>query len=188
MSKFSHGLKHFMLELIPPVTFFFISFQLLAFTRALMLRQYGIEVTTFVVATVSALVVGKVVALADLLPFINRFPGRPLIYNIVWKTTIYLVAALAVRYLEEFIHFYRTHHTVVDANRHMLDEVIWPHFWAIQLWLTVLLLVYCTMDELVRALGRDRMRELFFGVSGKAKASPSAPADAARQNEPAKEP
>jgi hypothetical protein len=105
MSSFGHKVKHLIRELIPPVVFFFVAFQLLAFTHALMLRGYGIEVTTFVAATVGALVVAKVVLLADLLPFINRFPGRPLIYNIAWKTTIYFVAALLVRYLEEFIHF-----------------------------------------------------------------------------------
>ncbi len=105
--------------------------------------------------------------LTDLLPFINRFPGRPLIYNIAWKTTIYFVAAFVVRYLEAFIHFYRQQGQLLAANRHMLDEVIWTRFWAIQIWLTVLLLLYCTLDELVRALGRDRVRELFFGVSGK---------------------
>jgi hypothetical protein len=49
-----------------------------------------------------------------------------------------------------------------------LDEVDWPHFWTIQIWLTVLLLVYCTMQELLRALGHDKVRELFFGAaSGK---------------------
>ena len=167
MSKFGPGLKHFIQEMIPPVVFFFIAFQLLAFTRALMLRQYGIEVTTFMAATIGALVTAKVVVLADLLPFINRFPGRPLIYNITWKTAIYFLAAFAVRYLDEFIHFYRAHRTVLGANRHLLDEVVWPHFWAIQLWLTVLLLIYCTMDELLRALGRDRMRELFLGPKHK---------------------
>jgi hypothetical protein len=163
MSKFSHSVKHLVHEMISPVIFFFIAFQLLAFTRGLMLKQYGIEVTTFMAASIGALVTAKVVVLADLLPFINRFPGRPLLYNITWKTTIYFLAAFVVRYVEEFIHFYRTHHTVLDANRHLLDEVVWPHFWAIQIWLTVLLLVYCTMDELKRALGRDRMRELFLG-------------------------
>lgn len=181
MSKFGHQMKHFIRELIPPVIFFFVAFQLLAFTRALMLRQYGIEVTTFMVATIGALVTAKVVVLADLLPFINRFPGRPLICNIAWKTPIYFVAAFGVRYLEEFIHFYRVHRTVLGANRHLLDEVVWPHFWAIQLWLTVLLLIYCTGDELVRALGRDRVRELFLGVSGKTR--PTVPAVGAGQKE-----
>ena len=163
MSKFSHSVKHLVHEMIPPAIYFFVTFQLLALTRALMLKQYGIDVTTFATATIGALVAAKVVVLAYLLPFINRFPGRPLIYNIVWKATVYFLAAFLVRYLEEFIHFYRVHGTVLGANRHLLDEVVWPHFWAIQLWLTVLLLVYCTLDELVRALGRDRVRELFLG-------------------------
>ena len=172
MSKFSHSLKHLVREMIPPVIFFFIAFQLLALTRALMLKRYGIDVTTFVTATIGALVAAKVVVLADLLPFINRFPGRPLIYNIAWKTPVYFLAAFLVRYLEEFIHFYRQHGTVMDANRHLLDEVIWSRFWTIQIWLMVLLLVYCTMQELRRALGRDRVRELFFGAAGKIAAPP----------------
>jgi hypothetical protein len=28
--------------------------------------------------------------------------------------------------------------------------VVWPHFWAIQIFLLVLILMYCTMRELVR--------------------------------------
>lgn len=161
--KFVHGVKHLIHEMIPPATFFFISFQLLAFTRALMLKQYGIEVTAFVTATIGALVAAKVVLLADLLPFINRFPDRPLIYNITWKTTIYFLAAGVVRYLDEFIHFYRQVGQLEVANRRMLDEVIWPHFFAIQIWLAVLLLIYCTLHELVRAFGQQRVEEVFFG-------------------------
>ena len=167
MSKFVHGLKHLVRELIPPAAFFFVAFQLLAFTRALMLKQYGIEVTDFLEATIGALVAAKVVLLSDLLPFINRFPGRPLIYNIAWKTPIYFAVTFGVRYLEALYHYYRTHHELAAANRHLLDEIIWPHFWAIQIWLLVLLLVYCTLHEMVGALGQDRMRELFLGVSRK---------------------
>jgi hypothetical protein len=168
MNKFTRSLKHLVQEMIPPALFFFVTFQLLAFTHTLMLKRYGIDVTTFLAATIGALVAAKVVVLADLLPFINRFPQRPLIYNITWKTGIYMAAAFLVRYLEEFIHYYRQHGTILGANRHLLDEVDWPHFWTIQIWLTVLLLVYCTMQELLRALGHDKVRELFFGAaSGK---------------------
>ena len=168
MSKLTHSLKHLVREMIPPAAFFFVSFQLLALTRALMLKRYGIEATTFLAATIGALVAAKVVVLADLLPFINRFPKRPLIWNIAWKTGIYFFAAFAVRYLEELFHFYRSQGTLLDANRHLLDEVAWPHFWAIQIWLTVLLLVYCTMQELRRALGHERVMAMFFGTTARA--------------------
>lgn len=156
-------LKHELLEVIPPAVFFFIAFQVIAFTRALMLEQYGIRVSTFVAATVAALVVAKVVLIADHLPLINRFPEKPLIYNVVWKTLVYLLAALLVRYLEHLIPFAREHGGLAAANRHLLDEVVWPHFWAVQIWLLVLLLVYCALRELVRALGRERVLHLFFG-------------------------
>jgi hypothetical protein len=168
MSKFVHGVKHLIIELIPPASFFFVAFQLLAFTRMLMRQQYGIELMTFVTATISALVVAKVVLLANLLPFINRFPGRPLIYNITWKTPIYFVVAFVVRYFEELYHSYRRYGELAAANRHLFDDMIWPHFLAIQIWLVVLLLMYCTLDELVRARGWDRVRELFFGPPRKA--------------------
>lgn len=167
MSAFGHKVRHFIQDWIPPAVFFFIAFQLLAFTQSLMLRQYGIDVKTFLQATIGALVVSKVVALADLFPFINRFPGRPLMYNIAWKTGIYFVAAFIVRYLEAFLDFYRKQHGILEANRHLLNELIWTRFWAIQLWLMVLLLIYCAGDALVSALGRSRTLELFFGVSSK---------------------
>ncbi|MGA9854514.1 MAG: hypothetical protein WBR29_04480 [Gammaproteobacteria bacterium] len=168
MSKFGQGVRHFIVELIPPFIYFFVAFQLITFTNALLLRQYGIDVTRFVVASIGALVAAKVVVLSDLLPFINRFPGKPIIYNIVWKTPIYFLVAFVVRYIEALIDFYRHNDTLLGANRRMVEGVIWPHFWAIQIWLMVLLLIYCTMDALVQAVGRDKIRELFFGISGKA--------------------
>jgi hypothetical protein len=40
---------------------------------------------------------------------------------------------------------------------------VWPHFWAVQLWLIVLIFVYCSMRELVRVIGRQRVLQIFFG-------------------------
>jgi hypothetical protein len=159
-------LKHEFLGVIPPAVFFFISFQVIAFTQALMLEKYGIRVSTFVTATIAALVVAKVVLIVDLLPFVNRFPEKPLIYNVVWKTVIYQVAALLVRYVEHLISFVREHGDLALANRHLLDEVVWSKFWAVQIWLLILFFVYCALRELVRVLGRERVRSMFFGPSG----------------------
>jgi hypothetical protein len=102
------------------------------------------------------------VLIADLLPFINRFPDKPLIYNVVWKTGIYSVAALLVRYLEHLVDFLRKYNGLAAANRHLLQEIVWPHFWAVQIWLLVLLLIYCMLRELVRALGRGQIIQMFF--------------------------
>ncbi len=163
MSSVISRIKHEIIEAIPPAIFFFISFQLIALTSSLMLEKYGIEVSTFVSATIGALIVAKVVLITDMLPIVNRFPEKPLIYNVLWKTSIYLFAALLVRYIEHFIGFYRQYGEVALANRHLLEEVVWPHFWAVQIWLLVLFFMYCGLRELVRALGRKRVLHMFLG-------------------------
>lgn len=166
MNNIISRLKHELIEAIPPAIFFFIAFQIIAFTSALMVRQYGVRLYTFATATIAALIVAKVILIADLLPIVNRFRNKPLIYNVVWKTAIYLVAALLVRYVEHLIHFLREHGDLTLANRHLLEEVVWPHFWAVQIWLLVTFFVYCALRELVRVLGRERMGRIFFGSSG----------------------
>ena len=49
------------------------------------------------------------------------------------------------------------------ANEKMLAEMVWPHFWAIQIVLLVLIFNYVVMHELARVAGRGKMREIFFG-------------------------
>ena len=163
MNKILQRLKQEFLGVIPTSVFFFIAFQLLAFTRALILQEYGIRVSVFVAATIGALIVAKVVMIVDLLPFVNRFPDKPLIYNVFWKTAIYLLAAFLVRYIEHLIHFVRKYGDIAVANNHLLDEVVWPHFWIVQVWLLVLFLMYCALRELIRVLGRERVRCIFLG-------------------------
>jgi hypothetical protein len=166
MAGFTSRLKHELVEAIPTAVFFFIAFQVIIFSRALMLEQYGVRISTFSTATIAALIVAKVILIADLLPFVNRFHEKPIIYNVVWKTMIYLVGALLVRYIEHLIHFVRKYGDFALANRQLIDEVIWPNFWAVQIWLMMTFLVYCTLRELTRVLGGEQMKRLFFGPPG----------------------
>jgi hypothetical protein len=112
---------------------------------------------------VAALVLGKSVVIADLLPFINRYPEKPLIWNICWKTTLYVVMALLIHYLERLYDFWKEAPGVFAANQKLLAEIVWPHFWAIQIVLAVLIGTYCVMGELVRVIGADKMKAMFFG-------------------------
>ncbi|NBC10299.1 MAG: hypothetical protein GVY24_01005 [Planctomycetes bacterium] len=162
MRRIAEKIRYELAELIPVTLFFFVAFQLLALTQMLMLEQYGIKAWVFVAATVGALVVAKVVLITDHLSLLNRFPEHPLLYNVVWKTAIYFVASLAVRYAEHLIRFWRKTGGFIEANHALVDEVVWPHLIVVQMWLLILLLVYTTLRELVRALGRDRITAMFL--------------------------
>jgi hypothetical protein len=163
MSKVFEKIKEEFHALLPPTIFFFITLHLIALIRILMLKGTGITLGTSVSVTIAALVLGKTVLIADMLPFINRYPDKPLIYNIAWKTVLYVLVSIVIHYLERLIDFWKEAGGFIAANEKLWMEMIWPHFLAIQILLMMLILVYCTMRELVRLMGRENMRQIFFG-------------------------
>ena len=163
MGRAAEKIREEFMAILPPTIFFLVALHIVAFVRVLMLKGTGIAPTTSLAVTIAALILGKSVLLADMLPMINRFPQKPLIYNVAWKTVIYLVVAAIVHYLERLVDFWRVAGGLVAGNEMLLREMIWPHFWAIQILLAVLILMYCTMHELVRLIGAYSFRRMFFG-------------------------
>lgn len=163
MSQLSAKVKEEIAAILPPTVFFFIALHIIAFIRVLMLKNTGITLETTASVALSALILGKAVLVADLLPFINRYPERPLIYNVAWKTMIYALLATCFHYLERLFDVWRTVSGLIAANDKLLSEIVWPHFWAIQILLLILILMYCLMRELVRVMGRDQVMGMLFG-------------------------
>jgi hypothetical protein len=163
MSKLAEKIKEEVEALIPPTVFFFVTLSVVAIVHVLMLRGTGLPASSVAQIAVGALILGKAVLIADLLPVINRFPNRPLFYNITWKTTIYTLVAMLIHYVEQLIDFWKQAGGFVAGNEKLLAEIVWPHFWAIQIILVILIFNYCTIHELVRVLGRDKVLEMFFG-------------------------
>lgn len=158
-------IKKEVLAVIPPTLFFFMAIGLLVLTKRLMLQQYGIPFSDFAAVVVGALVVGKVVLIVDHLPFVNRFPNKPLIYNVAWKTGIYVVAAFFVRLAEHLVPFIFSSDTISQAIEHAASDLDWSRFLIIYMWLSVLLFVYCALRELIGVIGHDRVLEVFFGIT-----------------------
>ena len=94
MHKILKIIKRELVEVLPP-SLFFIAFNVIIISKKLMLEQYGIKFSGFVNAAVGALIVGKALLVTDEIKFINKYPDKPLIYNIVWKTFLYLLVTLS---------------------------------------------------------------------------------------------
>src|SRR5881397_2280765 len=163
MTKLSTKLKEEFFKLLPPTIYFFVALHIVAFVRVLMLKGTGLAPSSSISIAVAALILGKAVLIADMLPMINRFPNKPLIYNVAWKTVIYLLISAVIHYLERLIDFWRETGGFVAGNQKLLSEIIWPHFFAIQIILFVLIAMYCTVHELVRVIGREKVLRIFFG-------------------------
>jgi hypothetical protein len=163
MSKAAAKIKEEFLSILPPTIFFFIALHIVALVRALLLKATGITPLSTASIAVAALILGKAVLIADMLPIINRYPQKPLIYNVAWKTIIYLVVSALIHYVERMVDFARQAGGVIAGNRKLLAEMVWPHFWAVQIILFTMVLAYCVGRELVRVLGKERMLRMFFG-------------------------
>jgi hypothetical protein len=170
MGKASAKIKEEFVALIPPTLFFLFTLGLVSVVRMLMTKGTGLPISTPMQVAVGALVLGKAVLIADMLPVINRYPDRPLAYNVAWKTAIYVLVALVLHYLERLFDFWKEAGGFVAGNERLLAEMVWPHFWAIQIVLLVLIFNYCVMHELARVIGPKKLREMFFGRPARAAA------------------
>jgi hypothetical protein len=164
LARVGHVLLHEFRLVVPPTLFFFVGFNLILLTKRLFLSDYLIAYTGFLIATTSALVVGKVVLVADKLPFLKWLDDQPLAYPILFKTFVYTVFVFVARLLEALVHF------LIEGNiigggafiRHELGQFTWSHFIAIQLWIFVLFLIYVTAHELNGLFGDGELYRILF--------------------------
>ena len=149
-------------HVLPPTIFFFVGFNLILWTKRLVLEEHGIDFSGFFTATLAALLVGKAVLATDHLPFMRRFDGAPMIQPIIFKTAIYWLCILIVRLAEELVHFLANGRTVTDFPTYLIESLSWSRFLSIQIWLMVLFLVYVTIHELNTLFGDGELYRLFF--------------------------
>ena len=98
-------LLHEVREALPPTIFFFVGFNFIVLTTNLLVAQYFVAVSNFMLATVAALVVGKAVLVANKMPLLKHYDRAPLIQPILFKTAFYWVIVFFARLLERFVHF-----------------------------------------------------------------------------------
>ena len=124
MSNIAPKIKEEIAKLIPPTIFFFLTLHLIGLMRSLMLKGTGIPVVSSMVILVGALTLGKAVLIADALPIVNRFPEKPLAYNVAWKTLLYFIGATIIHYLEHLFDAWRVTGSVAAANEKLLAEIV----------------------------------------------------------------
>ncbi len=147
----------------PAVIYFFIAFNLFRLTFGEMLARSGMQNTTFITTIVGAIIVGKVMIVADHLPILNLFSKKPLVYNTLWRTSIYFVFCYLIRLMEHLIPLVVKYNDLGIAIKRLMEQVWWVRFWTIQVWYLILLLIFVFFQDLNKALGSGKIRQMFFG-------------------------
>lgn len=162
MKKFLLFLKKEFIEMLPPTIFFFVVFHVLYFIKSLLANEYGISISSSIVATIGALIVGKAILIADNLKILKLFQENNLIYRILWKVFVYGLLVFLFRYLEEVIPLMSKYDTFSEANKNLIHEIKWPQFWTIQIVLFIFLIIYVSYVELIKVIGKERFIEIVF--------------------------
>src|SRR6201982_266156 len=150
-------------EALPPTIFSFVGFNFIVFTTNLLVAQYSVAVSSFMLATVAALVVGKAMLVANAMPLLRRYDRAPLIQPILFKTAFYWVIVFFARLLQRFVHF-----SIIERNPpgdffpYLITTFSWHRFSAISLWILVLFLIYVTALEISQLFGPGELRQLFL--------------------------
>jgi hypothetical protein len=157
-------------EVLPPTVFFAAGFNLIVLTVNLILADYLATFANFMVVTMTALVVGKAVLVADAMPFLRRFDMAPIIQPVLFKTFVYWAVVFLVRFLEKLVEYFFAGGTFGGIPEYVTTHFTWHRFAAIQIWIFVLFLVYTSVSELHARLGNGELMKIFFnGRSSKAK-------------------
>ena len=95
--------KDEIIHLLPAIIYFAVSFNLFHFAQGLLMRPGDIRYTSYLGATLGAILAGKVIFIAESMPFINLFPDKPIFYNISWKFLVYSIFVLLVQVMDNVI-------------------------------------------------------------------------------------
>lgn len=150
--------------ILPGLIFFFIAFNLINYTEALMFHAEDVKAFSFFAVLLGAGLVAKILLIIDHLPVITLFKNKPLIYDILWKTTIYSLVALFIRYLTILFPFAQFEERSIDYES-FRSAVDWTRFWAIQIWYIVLFFVFSLARELIHVIGKEKILRILFGKS-----------------------
>ncbi len=163
-SKIGRALLGEVRKVLPPTIFFFFGFNLILLTKRLILADYLIQFAGFAIATVGALIVGKVVLVADKMPFLRRFDYAPLARPILFKTVVYTFLVFVARLMEAFVHYAFEGGVVGHGGfvEQQLGHFSWERFTSTQIWIFVLFLAYVTGSELNQLFGDGELYKIFF--------------------------
>lgn len=161
MKRFLAWLAREFWEAVPIACFFFVGFVIVLMIVKLSLAQYSIQIPALSRALIGALIAAKVVLILDNTRLARSFRKYPRIVPVMFKTGVYAICVVALRYLE----------LTLDLRRHPDERAVLPdlihggmaRLLAVTLGVAMVFTVYFILAEIAEHLGSGVLWKLFFG-------------------------
>ena len=149
-------------KMIPPTIFFAVGFCLILLTTNLLLSDYHAQFSSYLLAITGALIIGKAVLVADALPFFRRLDAAPLIWPVLFKSGIYFSGGRDCSLPGKIIGFLVHDGTIDSLPDYVATHFTWERFFAIQIWILVLFIIYTFTSELNSLFGNGELARILF--------------------------
>jgi hypothetical protein len=136
-------------------------FSAIIFYRRLVLAHYEIYLDDYFSGVVKALVIAKVVMIGAFLRISRRYEHKPLIFPVLYKAVLFTLWVMIFDIAEAFIRIFITNPVFAEAFSELKNHMN-------NLWLGGALLIFFSFipffafKELVRVLGKEKVRDLFL--------------------------
>jgi hypothetical protein len=146
--------------------YLWLCFGLFVLYKSLILAEQHIDYTGYGLV-VKALVLGKVILVAEGLHLAERHKEKPLIYPTLYKSSVFFVILVLFSVLEEVVRGFFEHKPIVESLSDIGGGSL-PAILARGLIMFVVLVPFCAFREIGRVLGENKLYHLFFVEGGKA--------------------
>jgi hypothetical protein len=142
-------------------------FGLFVLYKSLILAEQHIDYTGYGLAIVKALVLGKVILVAEGLQLAERHQDKPLIYATLYKSLVFFVVLVLFSVVEEIVRGFFQHRTIIESLSGTSGGSL-PAILASGVIMFVVLIPFFAFREIGRVLGENKLYQLFFVEGGKA--------------------
>ena len=147
--------------------YLWLCFGLFAMYKSLILAEQEIDYTVYGVAFVKALVLGKVILIAEGLNVADKHKDKPLIYPTLYKSIVFFLILVVFSIVEHVVRGFFKHLTIAESLSELGAGSL-PAILAGGLVMFVTLVPFFAFREIGRVLGENKLYHLFFVEGAKA--------------------
>jgi hypothetical protein len=140
--------------------------------KGIILRENGINYTGYGFALVNALVLAKVMLIAEDLHLARRLEDKPLIYPILYKSAVFAIVLISVHLLEEILGGLFRGRAISESISEIGGGTI-KGIVTVGCIMAVALIPFFAFREIARMIGETELRSLLLTRRAKASSFPS---------------
>jgi hypothetical protein len=159
--KLGHKLAHELKEYVGISLYLYLCLAAILLYKASVLEAAGLSYAPYGLAAVKALILAKFMLIGQAIHLGERFRHKPLIYEVLYKSVIFLVVLVALSYIEEIVVGAIHGRTVVQSIAEIADGR-WLEIAMTCALLWLILLPYFAFQQISEVLGEGKFRQMLF--------------------------